>query len=236
MKDTHPLSRMQKYRKRQEVQRKITILMIAFVSLIIIYFVTKPFFKGEDYAEKPYENEHMKISSPSEEENSSFDHHDENENSSNVDNPVQENEIFSTEQEIKIDESSGEDLTDDKTIEDIQTGRIILDENVSEDENVLEAYLLEWEPIGTIQVEPHVTDYANGSQDRLEIELATSAVTGIEEDKLITWWVGNGGDQKVIATVSEQGKDETYRIYLSWIANEGWKPTRLEKLKENEYQ
>lgn len=59
-------------------------------------------------------------------------------------------------------------------------------------------------------------------------------VTGIPEDNMIEWWVGNGGDQKVVATVSDREETETYRVYLSWVDNEGWQPTKLETLVEND--
>ena len=47
---------------------------------------------------------------------------------------------------------------------------------------------------------------------------------------MIEWHVGNGGEQKVIATVSNRAKTEYYRVYLDWIDGEGWKPTLNERI------
>lgn len=60
------------------------------------------------------------------------------------------------------------------------------------------------------------------------IQLATNL------DEMITWRIENGGEQKAVATVSSMDQDKTYRIYLSWITNQGWQPTKVELLKEND--
>jgi len=101
-----------------------------------------------------------------------------------------------------------------------------------EDDNVIEAYKGSWPPIGTIQEEPHNTNYEDGSIDRTEMRRAILLVTNIEENNLIEHWIGNGGEQKVIATVEDRSTRQVYRIYLSWIAHEGWQATLVEKLRE----
>ena len=102
----------------------------------------------------------------------------------------------------------------------------------SADENVIVAYTGNWPPIGTVQEEPHTTNYSDGSEDRIEIKRAVSQVTGIEENDMIEHWVGNDGDQKVVATVSSKSTEEVYQVYLSWIDNEGWQVKKVERIKE----
>lgn len=51
---------------------------------------------------------------------------------------------------------------------------------------------------------------------------------------MIEWWIENGGDQKVIATVSDTAETEVFRVFLSWVDNEGWQPTKVEILIEND--
>nr|WP_306798674.1 YrrS family protein [Oceanobacillus saliphilus] len=102
------------------------------------------------------------------------------------------------------------------------------------DDNVAQAYTGNWEPIGTEQEGPHTTDFNTGSQDRIEIKRAASVATGINEDDMIEWWVENGGDQRVIATVSHRDEPDVYRVFLSWVDNEGWQPTKVEILIEND--
>lgn len=102
----------------------------------------------------------------------------------------------------------------------------------SDDENVIEAFVGNWPPIGTNQSEPHTTNFEDGSDDRNEIRKAVLQVTNIDEENLLELWIGNGGEQKVIANVQDRSNDDIYRVYLSWIEYEGWQVTLVEKLKE----
>lgn len=66
------------------------------------------------------------------------------------------------------------------------------------------------------------------------MESAIRLAAGLAEGDMITWWLQNGGDQKVIGTVSNRSETQTYRVYLSWMDNQGWQPTLVEVLKEND--
>lgn len=142
--------------------------------------------------------------------------------------------------DIEIEGHEETDDQDDETSSEIEESTetdqaVVLEEADSTDENVKEAWTGDWPAIGSIQTGPHSIDYNNGSQDRIEIKKAVSLVTGIPEDDMIEWWVGNGGgEQNVIATVSDREETETFRVYLTWIDKEGWKPTRLETLYVND--
>lgn len=103
-----------------------------------------------------------------------------------------------------------------------------------DDENVIDAFTENWEPIGTEQEGPHTIVYDEGSQDRIEMEQAIRVATGLGEEDMITWWLQRGGDQQVIGTVSNRAETEIYRVYLTWVDNEGWQPTLVEVLKEND--
>lgn len=126
----------------------------------------------------------------------------------------------------KNDEPEGEEKastdTNDVTIEQLETT----------DENVIEAYTGNWKAIGTNQTGKHETNYTDGSADRVEIKRAVSMVTGLEESNITEHWVGNDGNQKVTATVSNKAFTEFYRVYLSWVDQEGWQPTKVEKIKQ----
>lgn len=102
------------------------------------------------------------------------------------------------------------------------------------DELVVEAYTGDWDPIGTTQQGEHSTNFSDGSQDRMEIKQATSMVTGLNNDTMIEWWVGNDGPNRVVSTVSDQQQTEFYRVFLQWVDNEGWQPTKVERLSEND--
>lgn len=153
------------------------------------------------------------------------------------DDEEQENESNDSDQVEDIVEDSEDQADDEKDnneeAED-EDQEVTTVEAEPSDDNVSEAVTGNWPAIGTSQTGPHTTNFENGSQDRIEIKKAVSMVTGIPEDNMIEWWVGNGGDQKVVATVSDREETETYRVYLSWVDNEGWQPTKLETLVEND--
>ena len=57
--------------------------------------------------------------------------------------------------------------------------------------------------------------------------------TGVSVDNMIVWWVGNGGkpNENVVGTISNKDKSQIYRVYMDWVDGQGWKPTKVEKLK-----
>lgn len=145
------------------------------------------------------------------------------------------------EQETKMDgikehddNTSNEEATIHSSTEEDPFQDVVIKRIESDDPNVIEALEGDWPPIGTDQVGPHTTDYEDGSADRLEIKEAILAVTEISEDNLIEHWIGNGGDQKVIATVEDRSNEQYFRISLSWIEAEGWQVTLVEQIKQLE--
>lgn len=163
-------------------------------------------------------------------------------NDQNESDLVKENQKETTETSLNNDENNAnetdgneEDLEDIEDVYDLESD-IDVQEVDSTDDNVIVAYTGNWLPIGTSQTGTHTTDYSDGSLDRIEIKRAVSAVTGISEDDMIEHWVGNDGEQKVVATVSSKSNKEVYRVYLSWIDNEGWQVTKVERIKKHEEQ
>lgn len=150
-----------------------------------------------------------------------------------------ENQEETAEKPLNNDEDDEENEDDSEDIDedyDLESD-IDVQEVDSTDDNVIVAYTGNWDPIGTSQTGTnHSTDYSDGSADRVEIKRAVSAVTGISEDDMTEHWVGNDGEQKVVATVSSKSVEEIYRVYLSWIDNEGWQVTKVERIKNPEKQ
>jgi len=88
------------------------------------------------------------------------------------------------------------------------------------------------EPVGTKQQGDHVTDFTKGSQDWQEMTQAVSSATGLTNDAMIIWWMGNGGaPNKAVSTVSTKDKQTYYRVQLEWVDNEGWKPVKVEQVE-----
>lgn len=65
---------------------------------------------------------------------------------------------------------------------------------------------------------------------------AVSYAVNIPQDNMILWWIEGGADRQnqAIATVSAKGSADTYRVLIEWVDGEGWKPTEVKKLIQND--
>ncbi|WP_171038037.1 YrrS family protein [Aquibacillus sediminis] len=118
-----------------------------------------------------------------------------------------------------------------------QSDDVTLEEVPSEDDNVIEAYIGDWEPIETeveLPFEIPWDDWDEDSQSWQELLMAIEQVTGLTEEDRIVWWVTSDGPQNVVATVTNRTESEIYRVYVSWIENQGWATTKVEILEEND--
>lgn len=206
------LTRMKRHKKRRN--NNISIGFLLFLALLFFVILLFLIFSGNNNPRSPEEQatQQQEDTEVSEEERQQ----DDAENDATERESVAEDEFTSETEQHDID-----------LFQNVITKQVPV-----HDDNVIEAFEGNWPPIGTSQQEPHTTDYSNGSQDRLEIKRAVSLVTGIPEEDLLEHWVGNGGEQKVVATVSDKTKTNYFRVYLSWITNEGWQVTRVERIKE----
>ncbi len=95
----------------------------------------------------------------------------------------------------------------------------------------------EFQPIGTSQSEPHVTQFDKNSVDWSEMEKAMSYATEIPGDQMVTWWVKNGGaPDRVIGYVSTRETQNTpYEVSLVWVPEKGWKPESVQLLESNPF-
>ncbi|ABO67823.1 MULTISPECIES: YrrS family protein [Geobacillus] len=89
-----------------------------------------------------------------------------------------------------------------------------------------------WQPVGTTQSEPHETVFKKDSVDWKEMLDAVSYATGIAPEEMIVWFIGNNGPNKAVATISKKDQTAHYKVYIEWVTNEGWKPTKVQKLKK----
>ncbi len=92
-----------------------------------------------------------------------------------------------------------------------------------------------WKPVGTTQSGEHVSSYDESTQDWKEKIKAITYATGLTEDQMTLWFMENGGGpDKSIATVTSKDQSQIYRVYLRWEDGKGWKPSRVDRLKEND--
>ncbi|AXI09529.1 hypothetical protein CUC15_11615 [Oceanobacillus zhaokaii] len=219
MSDMDRNTRLNKFEKRRKTTKSITILLIAGAFLIVVLLAFWLFGGGSDEtdnaAEEPMEESSEIIINDDSKSN------DESNNNTEKDEEAAEDESESTTPDEEEDTASDNEEVETEPAE-------------PSDDNVAEAYVGEWEPVGTEQTGPHTTTYDEGSADREEMKQAVSVATGLATTDMIEWWYENGGDQKVIATVSDKAQTATYRVFITWIDGEGWQPTKVEKLIEND--
>ncbi|WP_047986364.1 YrrS family protein [Ornithinibacillus californiensis] len=227
MSDFDRYTRVNKFEKRRKNTKLMTVLLIA-ASFLVILLLGLWIFGPED---EPTDSNEIASS----------------DNTNSEDNNEEETDVASEEESTQTEESSSQTeesnsgVTDESNNEtetnestDSQNVETEVADPAGEDDNVIEAYTAEWQPIGTEQEGPHTTQFDTESQDWLEMEQAIRVATGLTEQDMITWFIGNGGHQKAIGTVTNKAETEIYRVYLSWVDNEGWQPTLVELLKEND--
>jgi cytoskeletal protein RodZ len=94
----------------------------------------------------------------------------------------------------------------------------------------------EWKPVGTTQSGEHAAVYDQSSADWQEMLNAVSYATGIDQSNMTVWRLGsnNHDPNRSIATISSKDTKEAYRVYIDWVDGEGWKPSKVEELSEND--
>lgn len=224
MSDFDRSSRVNKFEKRRKNTKLMSILIVAACFLIVLLLGLWIFSPNDEPNEK-VESTNPNHVSEGDSETETDDSVSEQESTETEENSSGEDESINEQSE----ESDSSQESDNQTVE-----RQTSDPVAADDDNVISAFTADWQPVGTEQSGPHTVVYEAGSQDRIEMENAIRLASGLAEDDMITWWLKRGGDQQVIGTVSNRDETETYRVYISWIDNQGWQPTLVEVLNEND--
>ncbi|WP_281658269.1 YrrS family protein [Halobacillus sp. Cin3] len=105
----------------------------------------------------------------------------------------------------------------------------------SDDPNVESVVTKDW-PVIPTEMDTngsHSISYNKGTQDYRELQEAVRSAVNLSEGNIIYWWIGNdGGPQRAVATVSDKSETGYLRVHVQWVDNEGYKPVKLEVLKE----
>lgn len=205
-------SRVEKFEKRRKNTKAITVLLVVgiLLSIVLLYL----FLFGEK-SEETQEEEKLNEQQSSEKDEEHF--------------------IVLDEEDKEQGRNTQNDHSEehDDQLDDVSD--VVRESLESNDNNVIEAYTANWEPIGTEQAEPHTVQFVEDSQDWIEMEQAIALATGLSEEQMVTYWIGNAGDQKAVGTVfHSDNTSEIYRVTIEWVTNEGWKPIKVEVLKELE--
>ncbi len=104
----------------------------------------------------------------------------------------------------------------------------------SADENVLSTYEADWDAVPTTQAEPHTISFEQETEDWNEMLEAATLATGIDSEAMQYLWVSGNGPNKVITTYTDRDSKEHFRVYIEWVENEGYTPTRVDLLAEHD--
>ncbi|MCH1627394.1 YrrS family protein [Fredinandcohnia quinoae] len=222
--------RSERRSKRRKVNRILNVLIVL-VIVLIIFFGGKLIFgdkKGSEKANSNDGNHQTEQPVPND---------DDTQKDSEGDSDTESNKNADTESDETEDDPEADKESDDKTDE-VKKPESNEDATVTEGDpnsNIVNTIINPaWTPIGTVQSEPHTIVYDKGSNDRIEMEKAASYATGLGSENMIVWWLGRNGDNSVEVTMSSKDNQQIYRVYIDWVANEGWKPVKVEELKEND--
>jgi flagellar biosynthesis GTPase FlhF len=227
----HVNSRYEKRDKRRKTNIVLNTL-IAIVAVLILVIGSQLIFGGNaektaKYNEQPdiklanEENTNKEAIADKEKDNEKEKEKDKEVESDKKNEELDENSDGKADSKANKEEETPEDPFEQATITEGKPGSGVVEtiENPG------------WSPVGTSQSEPHSADYTKGSQDWAEMKKALSYATGIPESEMIIWFLGNNGSPNDAAgTISPKDQSVKYKVYITWVENEGWKPTKIEKL------
>ncbi len=218
-------SRYERYEKQRKNTKLITFLGVigGLLALVLIAILILPF--GDNQAEEKTDDKEateQDDGATSGEQDNQDTTSDDDRTSSDQDGESSDT-TNSTNEEDESAENNDESQNDSETTQE------------SDDPNVIEIIQKDWDPIGTEQEGNHVTNYTKGSQDWDEMEEAIRYASDLSKEESTVWYIENGGEpQKAIGTIESNDRTEIYRVYIQWVDEKGWKPTKIEELKEND--
>ncbi len=225
-KDNKKSTRSNKYDKERKTVKILTFAVVIAALIVIILLIMSLFSGGDKPQESTTDNSSMIIKNSDDSTQSDVQSSKDSSESSS-----ESVESESVESESKESESKESEESESEKAESVEKKEV-----EPTDENVEEVYTEDWEPVETEQEGEHKTNFSDGSQDRIEIKKAAAVATGLSEANMIEWWVENSGEGQVVATVSDKDQTKTYRVYLNWVDGQGWQPTKVEQLEENDKQ
>ncbi|KMK75752.1 YrrS family protein [Alkalihalobacillus pseudalcaliphilus] len=200
-------------RKKQRLNRLLNIAIIIVIALIGVfaYQIFKPSneMTTEEDSQEQLENEQL------DGENVATEDDDADNGGTEEGLPEEEGKIEEDENQQEPDENENEK-----------------EEDAREEEDDLEPVEDgEWQPIGTEQSGAYSHDFNEGSLNWQEKVRALSYATGIPQDEMTVWWLGNGGSPHRVNGVVAGPDGQKYEVLMEFIEGEGWLP--LEKSETN---
>lgn len=224
-------SRLDKRSKKNT--NKILNIMIAVVLLLIVAVGGTILFGG-DNEKATTDVKHTESKDANKKDTANDDQSGSNEEKDNSEVPADEDKKDEQKQEDEQEQNESDEKKDEVALDGEDDSKLKVEDS---DEPNVEKTLIhpDWKPIGTEQSGEHVSSYDLGSVDWNEKVKAASYATGIPEENMTVWFIaGNGGPQRSMATVTAKDTGTPYRVYLQWVDGQGWQPTKVQELTEND--
>jgi cytoskeletal protein RodZ len=214
--DNNRLSRYEKQDKRRKANVVLNIL-IAIVAVLIVVVASQLFTNPPQNNEQATSNQEEETNAPASDEKNQSGEVDKKENTNdNADDQKQQDDEGVDDQSTSDDPFEGAEITEGGSSSDVEQTIVNPD----------------WKPVGTEQSGEHTATYDSSSKDWKEMLKAISSATGVPEDQMTVLWLGNnGGPQDAKGTIMDKESGEKYRVEITWEDRNGWKPTKVEKLK-----
>lgn len=200
-------TRFEQRAKRRKINRILNIA-IAFVFILIVFFGWQLLFS--------HDNQNKQMTEPKEKVTKKKEDNDEK-----------------VEIEIGHNQQSSEEASEE-TDNQAESQEVIETAGDPSSNVIKEIVNPSWQPVGTTQSEPHVTTFDEHSVDWKEMLDAVSYATGLSQSDMVVWFIGNNGPNKAVATISTKDKSQYYKVYIEWVENQGWKPTKVQQLRQKE--
>lgn len=209
-------------------RRKTNLILNSLIAivLLLIMIVAGNIFFGDDEKASTEKNNSAEVTTDEDTEEKQ-----DEDNKEDQDGSTSEQNDESGDSNSDVTEETNEDETETETEPESEA---VVSEG-GEDSNVKRTIVNPaWKPIGTQQSGQHVAVYDDESIDWKEMLAAVSYASGVEQENMTVWFLGRNGDNKSVATITEKGNPQAYRVYIDWVDGQGWKPVKIEELIEND--
>ncbi|CAG9608005.1 hypothetical protein NEOCIP111885_01697 [Pseudoneobacillus rhizosphaerae] len=220
-------------RSNQRAKRRKTNLilnsLIVIVLLLIIIVSFSIFFSNGDKATEKVSDQNIETNAKDKEDEANASVEEEETNNTDL-----EEEAVETTTPVDSETESDDTVTENETVTEPESEDIVTEG--SSDPNVKTTITNpDWQAVGTVQSGEHVPVYNESSTDWQEMLKAISYGTGIEQSNMTVWFLGRnkqGPQNQSVATVTTKDNSQTYRVFIEWVDNQGWKPIKIEELYE----
>ncbi|UOQ47355.1 DUF1510 family protein [Gracilibacillus caseinilyticus] len=221
------ITRKNRFEKKRTNTKAITWLT-AIGGVLAVLIITLVMVGGGNQVEPTASGENSADNEP---DNHELDNQSDESTDMSPDEEASEEELAVVEDEESQNQKDANEESDEEASSNEETETQQVESN---DSNVSEAYEGNWQPVDSEQTEPAMT-FEKGSVDWQEMKKAVEVATGIPVGEQVVWYLGRAGNQQAEATVSPtSNQDQTYRVSLKWAEGQGWQPTLVEELMEND--